>query len=122
MPSHAMPDRSSRARAILVVRGLSHASPADGSRVRGVTSPHIRRRLVRGKYISVLLHIRGVLGFGLALPELPLWRAGCVAVVGGGAEGLLFAVVAHEEELEDGGEEEEDTVEHVSVMFWKGIG
>jgi hypothetical protein len=46
----------------------------------------------------------------LALPELASWGAGCVAVVGGGPEGALFAAVADEAVLDEDGEEEEDAV------------
>lgn len=54
---------------------------------------------------------------GLALPELALWGAGSVAVVGGRAEGLFFAVVFDEEEFDEDGQEEEDAVVSVSQIL-----
>jgi hypothetical protein len=45
--------------------------------------------------IWVLLIEAGV-ALGFALPELALWRAGCVAIVGRGTEGALFAAVTNE--------------------------
>jgi hypothetical protein len=46
----------------------------------------------------------------LALPELAAGGAGCVAVVGGGAEGFLSLVVPDEGEFDEDREEEEDAV------------
>lgn len=46
---------------------------------------------------------------GLALPELAFGGTGCVAVVGRGAEGALFAAVLNETILDEDGDEEEDT-------------
>jgi hypothetical protein len=58
----------------------------------------------------------GVAILELALPELALWGAGGVAVVGGGTEGFLFLVVADETEFNEDREEEEDAG-LVSLMF-----
>lgn len=58
----------------------------------------------------------GIAILGLALPELALWGAGGVAVVGGGTECFLFLVVADETEFYEDGEEEEDAG-LVSLMF-----
>ena len=57
----------------------------------------------------------GVLGvsssLGLALPEAAVAkRAGCVSVIGRGAEALLALVVAAEEQLEDGSNEEGEAI------------
>jgi hypothetical protein len=56
--------------------------------------------------------------FGLALPEFAAGRAGSIAVVGGGAEGALFAAVPDEEEFEGDREEEEDADITVSFVFF----
>ena len=55
---------------------------------------------------------------GLALPELALWGAGSVAVVGGRAKGLFFAVVLDEEEFDEDRQEEEDAVVFVSQILY----
>ena len=92
--------------AILVINGVMTNSRS----VRGIRGSEIGGRLVRGQSIGLLsikLGIAGVLG--LALPELPAWRAGGVAVVGGGAESLLFLVMADEHEFDEDRKEEEDT-------------
>jgi len=62
---------------------------------------------VGGKSIGVLL-IHGV-ALLLALPEPALGRAGCVAVIGRGAEGALLLAVADETILNEDRDEEEDT-------------
>lgn len=59
--------------------------------------------------VGVLL-VHGVVALLLALPELAFGGASCVAVVGGGAEGTLFAAVADETIFDEDGEEEEDAV------------
>jgi hypothetical protein len=45
-----------------------------------------------------------------ALPEFPLGRTSSVPIVGGGAEGALFATVPNEAVFAGDGEKEEDTV------------
>lgn len=64
-----------------------------------------------GECIRILFAIecRGRV-FWFALPEFTTGRAGRVAVVGGGAEGLLALAVADHEEFDGDGEEEEDTM------------
>lgn len=92
--------------AVLAINGLMTNSCS----VRGIRGSEIGGRLVRGQSIGLLsieLGIAGVLG--LALPELPAWGPGGVAVVGGGAESLLFLVMADEHEFDEDRKEEEDT-------------
>jgi len=87
---------------IFLVRSLI----SDSRSISGVAGSHIRRSSVCGKSIGVLLEIGGTLW--LALPELALGRAGCVTVVGGGAESALLAAVADEAEFDEDGEEKEN--------------
>jgi hypothetical protein len=82
--------------AILVQRSLA---PTNGSCISCIRVSHIRRRSVGGEGIGVLL-VHGV-ALLLALPELALWGAGSVAVVGGGAEGALLLAVADEAVLDE---------------------
>lgn len=90
---------------ILIHRHFTRAANSRG--IGCMRVPDVGRSRVGWQGIGVLLGVRGIT-FWLALPEFPLWRAGCVAVVWGGAEGALFAAVADEKELEGDGEEEED--------------
>jgi len=90
--------------AILVNRRLISNSRSIGS----ITGSHIRRCSVRGQSIWVLLDIVDASVLGLALPESALGRPSCVAVVGRGAEGTLFAAVLDETNFDEDGEEEED--------------
>lgn len=76
--------------AVLVHRGLARA---DSGRVRRIRGPNIGGRGVGRERVGVLL-VQGVVALLLALPELAFGGAGGVAVVGGGAEGALFAAVA----------------------------
>jgi hypothetical protein len=100
--------------AILVIRGLV----AHGRGVGGIAVPHGGRLRVRGEGVGVLLRRAAKLGVArgarAALPELAPGRAGRVAVVGRGPEGLLAPAVADERELERDGEEEEDAAGGVS--------
>jgi len=90
--------------AILVNRRLVSNSRSIGS----IAVSHIRRRSVRWQRIWVLLDVVDVSVPRLALPESALRRPGRVAVVGGGAEGTLFAAVLDETDFDEEGEEEED--------------
>ncbi len=62
----------------------------------------------------------GVTVLGLALPELALRRAGCVAIVWRGAESTLFAAVLDEAVLDEDGEEEEDTDLGLAKLILRG--
>ena len=89
--SHRTTPHRHRAVPILVVHGLT----PDSRGIRRVRGAHVGRRGVDGQLVaSGVLGVAGVLG--LALPELAFGRAGGVAVVGGGAEGALFATVSDE--------------------------
>jgi len=101
-------------RSILAIRGLI----AYSRRISCIAVTHSARSSVSGQGIGVLLGGEttsselGVTVFGLALPEFALGGAGCVAVVGGWAEGFLFLVVADESELDEDGEDEEDSCDN----------
>jgi hypothetical protein len=82
--------------AILVQWSLARTNSSCISCIR---VSHIRRRSVGGEGIGVLL-VHGV-ALLLALPELALWGAGSVAVVGGGSEGTLLLAVADEAVLDE---------------------
>jgi hypothetical protein len=66
-----------------------------------------------GESVGVLFVQGTGVALRLALPEFTLWRARCVAVIGRGAEGALFAAVADKAVFDENGEEKEDaTVTH----------
>lgn len=62
--------------------------------VRRIRGSEVGRRLVGGQSVGLLCGSELVVAaLGLALPESPAGRAGCVAVVGRGPEGFLFLVM-----------------------------
>jgi len=92
--------------AILIQRGLAGA---DSGRIRRIRSSDVGGCGMGRECVGVLL-VQGVVALLLALPELAFGGTGGVAVVGGGAEGTLFAAVADEAVFGEDGEEEEDAV------------
>lgn len=67
-----------------------------------------------GKCVGILLVHRVTLL--LALPELALWRTGCVAVIRGGAESFLLTAMLDEAKLDWDGKEEKDTVAPLAFL------
>lgn len=92
-PTSLCPQPTSSSRSILHIRRLttytnrSLSIPIPSIHIRGRRMSRQRIRLLSQLHIAVLR---------LALPELPLGRPGCVAVVGGWAEGFFFFVVSGE--------------------------
>jgi hypothetical protein len=96
---------------IFIVSRLNGWDSSDSGRLGVVRVSYIVRGGVCWEGIWVhFLDITGSRGLWLALPELSLWRAGGVAVVGGWAVTLFFAVMTEEHEFDEDGEEKEDAV------------
>lgn len=80
---------------------------------RGIGS--IRRSNIRSGVVWERVWVLGgsilhITVLGLALPELALWAAGCVAVVGGWTVCLLLLAAGDEAVFDEDGKEEEDTI------------
>lgn len=88
-------------------------------RISGIWVSNIIWTGVTGQCIRLLSdassHIFAIASW-LALPELAAGRTGRVAVVGGGAECLLFSVVFDEGQFDENWKEEENTDYNISFV------